>query len=52
MEPHEGRTAVSVVADVKEALAEFGALETFAKDASSSLPIFYIYDSYQTKAEE
>ena len=52
MEPYEGRTAASVVEDIKEALVEFGAEETFARDPTSSLPIIYIYDSYQIKADE
>ena len=52
MEPYEGRTAHSVIEDVKLALGEYGTEETFARDPATSLPIFYIYDSYQIKPED
>ena len=52
MEPYEGRTAQSVIEDVKLALGEYGTEETFARDPATSLPIFYIYDSYQIKPED
>ena len=52
MEPYESRTAHSVIEDVKLALGEYGMEETFARDPATSLPIFYIYDSYQIKPED
>jgi len=52
LEPYEGRTAESVVADIRLALKEYGTEETFARDPTTSLPIFYIYDSYQIKADD
>lgn len=33
-------------------MKDFGHLETFARDPETSLPIFYIYDSYQIKPED
>jgi len=52
LEPYSGRTAKTVVEDIKTALKDFGHLETFARDPETSLPIFYIYDSYQIKPED
>ena len=37
---------------IKIALDDFGSSPVFALDPINSLPIFYIYDSYQIKPEE
>ena len=48
LEPYPGRSASSVVEDVKYLLAEYGAHPAFHRDTLSArrLPVFYVYDSY------
>ena len=41
-----------MVEDIKVALRDFGSSSVYARDPIKSLPIFYIYDSYQIKPEE
>ena len=52
LEPYQGRTASTVVEDIKVALRDFGSSSVYARDPIKSLPIFYIYDSYQIKPEK
>ena len=57
LEPYEKRTAISVYNDIKYMHSQYGAHPALYKmpaqsDSSSTLPVVYIYDSYQVPPQD